>query len=144
MPRWVRARSLTATTSTSAYAIAEIRTDLSRKGGDSAGPFTMMETAELPAGAGKTRIVIVGTQAFAENRTLPPNNSDANLELALGSFQWLAGQDALIALPPKPDRALPLTLTQDQQSTIIFITAFLMPGLTVFGGIMVWWRRRIF
>ena len=133
-----------ATTSTSAYAIAEIRTDLSRKGGDSAGPFTMMETAELPAGAGKTRIVIVGTQAFAENRTLPPNNSDANLELALGSFQWLAGQDALIALPPKPDRALPLTLTQDQQSTIIFITAVLMPGLIVLAGVVVWWRRRVF
>ena len=68
-----------------------------------------METLEQSgAASSKTRIVLVGTQAFAENGTLPPNNSDANLELALASFQWLAGEDALIALPPKPDRALPL------------------------------------
>ena len=121
-----------------------------RQSGDVSGPFTMMETVEQAAGAGgsgnagKTRIVIVGTQSFAENRTLPPNNNDANLELALGSFQWLAGQDALIALPPKPDRALPIALTQQDQSTIIFITAVLMPGLIVFAGFVVWWRRRVF
>jgi len=39
---------------------------------------------------------------------------------------------------------LPLTLTQDQQSTIIFITAVLMPGLIVLAGVVVWWRRRVF
>ncbi len=133
-----------ATSSTSAYAIAAIRTNLARQSGDVSGPFTMMETVEQAAGAGKTRIVIVGSQSFAENRTLPPNNNDANLELALGSFQWLAGQDALIALPPKPDRALPIALTQQDQSTIIFITAVLMPGLIVFAGVVVWWRRRVF
>jgi len=88
--------------------------------------------------------VVVGTQAFAQNQTLPPTNNDANLELILGSLQWLAGQDDLIALPPKPDRALPLSLTQDQESTIIFITAVLMPGVIVVGGIAVWWRRRVF
>jgi ABC-type uncharacterized transport system involved in gliding motility auxiliary subunit len=133
-----------ATSSSSAYGIPAIRSNLARQSGDVSGPFTMMETVEQVAGAGKTRIVIVGTQSFAENRTLPPNNNDANLELALGSFQWLAGQDALIALPPKPDRSLPLSLTQDQQSTLIFITVVLMPGLIVLAGVVVWWRRRVF
>jgi ABC-type uncharacterized transport system involved in gliding motility auxiliary subunit len=104
----------------------------------------MMETLEQAAGSGITRIVVVGTPAFAQNGTLPPNNNDANLELVLGSLQWLAGQDSLIALPPKPDRALPLVLTQDQQSTLIFITAVLMPGVIVVAGVAVWWRRRVF
>jgi len=27
---------------------------------------------------------------------------------------------------------------------LIFITGVLMPGLMVFGGVMVWWRRRVF
>jgi ABC-type uncharacterized transport system involved in gliding motility auxiliary subunit len=133
-----------ATSSNSAYAIPAIRSNVARQAGDLSGPFTMMETVEQASGAGKTRIVIVGTQSFAENRTLPPNNNDANLELALGAFQWLAGQDALIALPPKPDRALPIALTQQDQSTIIFITAVLMPGLIAFAGVIVWWRRRVF
>ena len=133
-----------ATTTSGSYAIAAERSSLARQSQDTSGPFTIMETLEQAAGSGKTRIVVAGTAAFAQTGTLPPNNNDANLELALGSFQWLAGQDSLIALPPKPDRALPIALTQQDQSVLIFITAFLMPGLTVFGGIMVWWRRRIF
>jgi len=135
-----------ATTSTTSYAIAGARAvqDLSRKAGDVSGPFNIMESLEKTAGATRTRIVMVGTADFAENRTLPPNNSDSNLELALASFQWLAQQDSLIAIPPKAARALPLALTQQDQSTLIFITGVLMPGLMVFGGVMVWWRRRVF
>jgi ABC-2 type transport system permease protein len=132
-----------ALSSSGAYAVAQPRASIARQAGDLSGPFTMMETIEQPVSGGKTRIVVVGTQAFAENRTLPPHNSDANFELALGSFQWLAGQDALIALPPKPARVLPLVLNADDQSTLIFITAVLMPGMIVVAGIAVWWRRRV-
>lgn len=139
------ATAIAASSSTS-YAIAQPRavSDLARKTGDASGPFNVMESLEKPAGAKRTRIVIVGTAGFAENRTLPPNNSDSNLELALASFQWLAEQDSLISIPPKAARALPLALTQQDQSTLIFITGVLMPGLMVFGGVMVWWRRRVF
>jgi hypothetical protein len=135
-----------ATTSSTSYAVAQPRTlqDLGRKVGDTGGPFSIMEALEQPAGAKKTRIVIVGTAGFAENRTLPPNNNDANLELTLAAFQWLAEQDSLISIPPKPGRALPLPLTQQDQSILIFITGVLLPGLMVFGGVMVWWRRRVF
>jgi hypothetical protein len=135
-----------ATTSSTSYAIAQPRSvqDLARKAGDASGPFNVMEALDQSTGSKRTRIVIVGTAGFAENRTMPPTNSDANLELALASFQWLAEQDSLISIPPKAARALPLALTQQDQSTLIFITTVLMPGLIVFGGVMVWWRRRVF
>jgi hypothetical protein len=58
-------------------------------------------------------------------------------------LQWLAREDGLIAIPPKPARALPLFLTQQDQGTIIFITIVLMPSLIVSAGVMVWWRRRL-
>jgi ABC-type uncharacterized transport system involved in gliding motility auxiliary subunit len=125
------------------YAISTPRQALGRQAGDVAGPFAIMETLEVQAGQRTARVVMVGTTAFAENKVLPPSSNAANLELALGTFQWLAREDALISLPPKPPRALPLTLTQQEQSTVIFITVFLMPGLIVFGGVMVWWRRRL-
>jgi ABC-type uncharacterized transport system involved in gliding motility auxiliary subunit len=137
--------SIAASSSTS-YAIAQPRAvqDLARKTGDASGPFNVMETLEKPTGAKRTRIVIVGTASFAENRTLPPYANGVNLELALASFQWLAEQDSLISIPPKASRSLPLPLTQQDQSTLIFITGVLLPGLMVFGGVMVWWRRRVF
>src|SRR5216683_778752 len=135
-----------ATSSSTSYAIAQPRSvqDLARKAGDASGPFNVMETLEQNAGSSRTRIVIVGTAGFAENRTMPPTNNDANLELALASFQWLAEQDSLISIPPKAGRALPLALTQQDQSILIFVTTVLMPALIVFGGVMVWWRRRVF
>jgi ABC-type uncharacterized transport system involved in gliding motility auxiliary subunit len=125
------------------YAIVTPRQDVARQAGDTAGPFAIMETLEVPAGQKTARIVMVGTTAFAENKVLPPSSNSANLELVLGTFQWLAHEDSLISLPPKPPRALPLTLTQQDQGTVIFITIFLMPGLVVFGGVLVWWRRRL-
>ena len=125
------------------YSITTPRQDLTRQAADTAGPFTIMETLEVPAGQKTARLVMVGTTAFAENKVLPPSSNTANLELALGTFQWLAREDALISLPPKPPRALPLTLTQQDQSTVIFITIFLMPVLIVFCGVLVWWRRRL-
>ncbi len=132
-----------ASTTTRSYSIGTPRQSLTRQAADTPGPFTIMETLEVQAVQRKARIAIVGTSAFAENRILPPSSNDANLELVLGTFQWLAHEDSLISLPPKPPRALPLTLTQQDQSTVIFITIFAMPGLIVFAGVMVWWRRRL-
>jgi ABC-type uncharacterized transport system involved in gliding motility auxiliary subunit len=132
-----------ASTTNRSYSIATPRQDLTRQSADAPGPFTIMETLEVPAVQRKARIAIVGTSAFGENHILPPSSNGANLELVLGTFQWLAHEDSLISLPPKSPRALPLTLTQQDQSTVIFITIFLMPGLIVLGGVMVWWRRRL-
>jgi ABC-type uncharacterized transport system involved in gliding motility auxiliary subunit len=132
-----------ASTTSRSYAIVTPRQDLTQQAADTPGPFTIMETLEVPAGQKTARIAMLGTSALAENRILPPSSNDVNLELVLGTFQWLAREDSLISLPPKPPRALPLTLTQQDQSTVIFITIFLMPGLIVFGGVMVWWRRRL-
>jgi hypothetical protein len=130
-------------TTNHSYAVTTPRSDLARQAADAPGPFVIMETLEAPAGPKSARIVMVGTTGFAENRVLPPSSNDANLELMLGTFQWLAREDSLISIPPKAARAFPLTLTQRDQGSIIFITVFLMPALIAFAGVTVWWRRRL-
>lgn len=130
-------------TSSTSYGIPNARRDLARTNADKGGPFVIMETIEKPAVGKKMRVALSGTGSFAENATLPPNASGANLQLALATFQWLSEQDSLISIPPKASRNLPLTLTQQEQSFLIFTTGLLLPSLMAFGGLGVWWRRRI-
>jgi ABC-2 type transport system permease protein len=128
-------------TSAASYAIDKARQDLKRQAGDGPGPFTIMETLQQGVGQKTMRIAIVGTAAFAENRVLPPNSNDANLELALGTFEWLAGSD-LAPFSPKPRRAAVLPLSQQDQTLLIVITVGLMPGLMVAAALGLVWRRR--
>lgn len=124
---------------------------LSRRPGDKAGPFTLMETLEkdLPPGRSGTgltgnkkgRVVLVGTSSFAENRALLAT-SGFNLQLLLGSFDWLAGNDQLIALPVKPPAATPLILTEQDFSLNLLLLVGVLPLLIVLAGIAVYMRRR--
>jgi hypothetical protein len=128
-------------TSAASYGIDRARQDLKRQSGDAAGPFTIMETLEQP-GPAKTRIAVVGTSAFAENLVLPPNSADANLDLALATFEWLAGRDSPASIPARPRRSPPLDLTQQDQTVLILVTVVAMPGLMVAVAAVLAWRRR--
>jgi len=131
-----------AQTTNASYEIVDPRDDLNRESGDLPGPFTMMATLEKVSGDQKMRVVLVGTSAFAENRTLPPNAPGYNVQLLLGSFDWLAGNDELIKLPAKPQTALPLFLTTQDVFVIAFITLVPLPLLVLIIGVLVWTRRR--
>jgi ABC-type uncharacterized transport system involved in gliding motility auxiliary subunit len=119
------------------------REDLKRKDSDRPGPFVVMETVEKPLPGHKTRLVLVGTSSFAENRVMPPTISDANPQLLLGSLNWLSEQEGLTSIPPKPSRLLPIGLTARDAGVNIFVTLFLLPILVGTGGVAVWWRRRL-
>jgi ABC-type uncharacterized transport system involved in gliding motility auxiliary subunit len=131
-----------ASTSSASYQIVNPRDDLSRKPGDKAGPYTLMTTLEKVSGDQKMRVVLVGTSAFAENRTLPPNAPGYNVQLLLGSFDWLAGNDELIKLPAKAQTALPLFLTTFDVMVISAVTLLAVPLLVLVIGAVVWSRRR--
>ncbi len=133
-----------AETSQASYQIADVRDNaqFERRPGDPGGPFTLMATVEKEAGDKKARMVLVGTSAFAENRTLPPNAPGFNLQLMLGSFDWLAGNDELIKLPAKPQTATPLLLSTFDLLVISLITVVLVPLLVAGVGVVVWLRRR--
>jgi ABC-type uncharacterized transport system involved in gliding motility auxiliary subunit len=110
--------------------------------GDKSGLFTIMETAErAPAGAKKSRVVLVGTSAFAENNVFQA--SAVNIQLLTGSLNYLTEQEQLISIPPKPAGTPALDLTQEQTNLNLWITLLVLPALVVCGGLAVWWRRRL-
>ena len=132
-----------ASSSSSSYLAPQPRQDPSRQPGDKAGPADLLVDYERDVGGGKReRIVLSGSSALAENSWVPPAASTVNLALLLNSFDWLSGQDSLIALPAKPSGPLPLTLTAAQSNFDLFVTLFLLPLVIAAGGFAVWWRRR--
>jgi hypothetical protein len=132
-----------ASTSAGAYLIAQQRTDLTpRHFEDSPGPFVLMRSIEHRRSSRLTRIVLVGTSALAENGAMPPAASSANPNLLLASLDWLTGQDALLAVPPKPPPAVALPLAGGAPDWHVLI-ALPLPLLAVLAaGLLVLVRRR--
>ncbi len=131
-----------ASTTDGAFAIPQERTDLSRRAGDRPGPFALMRSIQRDGAAGATRIVLAGTSAIAENRTLPPATSSANSDLLLASLDWLSQQDALMAIAPKPPPARPLALTGRDAALNVLLTVGLPVLLVLAAGTVVRARRR--
>lgn len=131
-----------AQTTADAYLISVPRQPpFTRQPADKPGVYPIMESAETtPAGGKKSRLVMVGTGAFAENGVFQA--TAVNIQLLTGSLDYLTEQEQLISIPPKPPSTPQLTLTQEQQNLNLWITLLLMPVLVVLGGLAVWWRRR--
>ena len=132
-----------ASTTAEAYLITVPRQPpFSQRSGDKQGPFTLMETAErAPTGGKRSRVVLVGTGAFAENEVFQAQ--DVNVQLLTGSLNYLTEQESLISIPPKPSNTHTLSLTQEQQNLNLWVTLVALPLLVIAGGLAVWWRRRL-
>jgi gliding motility-associatede transport system auxiliary component len=131
-----------ASTTDRAFAIPQQRTDLSRRTTDRPGPFVLLRSIEQERQQGRTRIVVSGTSALAENRTMPPAASGSNPDLLLASLDWLSEQDSLIAIGPKPAQAGPLALTRNDLRWNVALTAVLLPLVVTAAGALVYLRRR--
>jgi ABC-type uncharacterized transport system involved in gliding motility auxiliary subunit len=122
--------------------------------GDKAGPVSLAAAVSSPAtdtpapAAGakpedttkpETRIVVFGDSDFASNSGLA---IQGNRDLFMNAVNWLAQQENLIAIRPRDPQDRRVTLTNDQQRRIFWLTIFIIPGLILFAGIQTWWRRR--
>jgi len=125
--------------------------------GDKNGPLTIGAAVSAPATEGtapaapgadpakddtpkrETRIAVFGDSDFPSNALLgAPRNAD----LFLNAINWLAQQEDMIAIRPKDPEDRRITLTNDQQRRIMWITIFIIPGLILLAGVQTWWRRR--
>jgi len=131
-----------ASTTAGAYAIPQQRTDLNRRSTDRPGPFVLLRSIEQARTRGTTRIVVSGTSALAENRTMPPAASGSNPDLLLASLDWLSEQDTLITIDPKPAPAASLALGDRAIAVNVALTAVLLPLLVGMVGIVIRTRRR--
>ena len=113
--------------------------------GDVEGPIAIvmaLEKALAAAADGEQpsqRIVVVGDSDFMANNYL---GTGANLALAMNVFNWLAGDDALIAIEPRRTPDIQLQL-DDGEVMLIGAGFFLvLPAGLILTGIVIWLRRR--
>jgi ABC-type uncharacterized transport system involved in gliding motility auxiliary subunit len=85
------------------------------------------------------RFVVTGSSSWAANRFLGFNG---NGDLALNAVNWLASDEDLISIRPKPQEDRRITMTRAQLNLVRGTSQFVLPLMVVIAGTLVWWKRR--
>ena len=107
---------------------------------DKRGPIALCAAVTRAATNGKeARLVAFGSSNFVSNSFF---DKAGNGDLFLNVVTWLAEEDSLIAIRPRPRQDHRVQLTEQQARGIFWLTVLGMP-LAVLGiGVAVYWRRR--
>ena len=65
-----------------------------------------------------------------------------NRDLIMNAVNWLAAEEDMISVRPKPPENQRLTLNQRQMQRILYLGVLGIPLLIILLGISVWWGRR--
>jgi ABC-type uncharacterized transport system involved in gliding motility auxiliary subunit len=104
-----------------------------------AGPLSLGVAASHKAGGGEARLVVIGNSAFAAN---PYVGLQKNGDLFYNTIDWLAQDENLISIRPKSQTNRRVTLTEGQASALRWLDLFFLPGIVIFSGVYIWWKRR--
>ncbi|MEA3188349.1 MAG: gliding motility-associatede transport system auxiliary component [Chthoniobacter sp.] len=85
-----------------------------------------------------SRIVVVGNAAFVTNDAL----TEANVDFALSSLNWLLSREELIGITPKEAKQFTLNLRDEQVRNIALMTVGAIPAVVALFGIASWVQRR--
>ncbi len=119
---------------------------------DTVGPLSVAVVVEKqannPTGDATTetlqaRLVVFGDSDFVANSVLQSvRGAFGNADLFLNAINWLAEEETLISIRPKPQAQHSLILTRPQSNFIFVVATVLIPALVLMIGGVIWWRRR--
>jgi ABC-type uncharacterized transport system involved in gliding motility auxiliary subunit len=105
------------------------------------GPLTIAAAGSYNTGKENSegRFVVVGSSSWVANSFISFNG---NGDLALNAMNWLASDEDLISIRPKPPEDRKVNMTGAQFNWVRLSSQFLFPGALLLAGLSVWWRRR--
>ena len=94
-------------------------------------------------GTGKGRLVVVGDADFVSDQLLKTvRGGVSNVDLFMNTVGWLAEEESLISIRPKPPEQHQVVLTPPQARAIIYSNILFLPLVILALGAVVWWNRR--
>jgi ABC-type uncharacterized transport system involved in gliding motility auxiliary subunit len=109
------------------------------KNRDFPGPVNIATALERTVGDRQQRVVVAGNAGFLSNTFI---GNGGNLDLGINMINWLAGDDRLITLQPRPAPDSNLDLQPRALYLIAFTFVLALPLAFIATGIVMWWRRR--
>lgn len=106
---------------------------------DVPGPINIAVAMQRKAENITQRVVVVGNGNFLANSFIA---NGGNLDLGINIVNWLAGDDKLITIQPKPLKDVTVSYTGLQGLLIFGGFVLLIPLACLVVGIMIWRRRR--
>ncbi len=110
------------------------------------GPASIAALAEKSIGTGdqakKARVLVVGDCDFTYDSLVRLVPQAINAELAAGMVNYLAEEDALVAIPPKDENTEQVFLTEDQGRLLLLIHFLDFPLLGLILAVLVYVKRR--
>ncbi len=85
-----------------------------------------------------TRVVAIGSSSFIVNRNIDGTGVDFITSL----LNWMTKKETVLGISPKIPQEYALNLSPMQMTSITWVALVIIPGVTLFIGILVWYRRR--
>lgn len=120
----------------------DVTTPTFDEGTDVQGPIPIAALLQSRPGANETevaRIIVFGDSDFARNDFF---YTRSNVDLFLNAVNWVAEQEFLISVRPKPSPFRVLLLTEAQWRFVLISTVGLLPLAVGLAGGVAWWLRR--
>jgi ABC-type uncharacterized transport system involved in gliding motility auxiliary subunit len=105
------------------------------------GPMPLAASGSYNTGKPNTqgRFVVLGSSTWVANRFIGFNG---NSDLALNAVNWLASDEDLISIRPKPQDDRRITMTSAQLNRVRLTSQFGLPLVVIIAGVTIWWKRR--
>jgi ABC-type uncharacterized transport system involved in gliding motility auxiliary subunit len=95
--------------------------------------------ANRKVGDKDARLVVIGNSQFAAN---PFVTQQRNGDLFYNAVDWLMQDENLISIRPKSATNRRVNLSEAQSATLHWMNLVFIPGLVIFSGVYIWWKRR--
>jgi ABC-type uncharacterized transport system involved in gliding motility auxiliary subunit len=106
---------------------------------DLPGPVNIAAAFERTVNDKQQRIVVLGNGSFLSNAFL---GNAGNLQLGIGTLNWLTAEDDLVAIDPRPAPDSRIDIDQMTLYLIAFGFMLVLPLVFIATGVFIWWRRR--